>query len=182
MDMAEGILVQEMDTESVDRLEADEGSNVDQPMGVSESAQLLREQLKKTFTSKADHQEATDSTRLLEKDVAITELTFNAGSCIFYYVDRGLMSAASRYSPREYFVLTNAGKPVFISRPGKEDNDNTASVIGVMQALISVFIDDGDKIRCVNAGRTRITFLLRSPLYYVCVSSWGEPESTVRGN
>jgi hypothetical protein len=68
------------------------------------------------------------------------------------------------------------------SRPGGEDNNNTASVIGVMQALISVFIDDGDKIRCVNAGRTRITFLLRSPLYYVCVSSWGEPESTVWGS
>lgn len=48
-----------------------------------------------------------------------------------------------------------------------------------MQALISVFIDDGDKLRCINAGRTRITFLLRSPLYYACVSSWGEPESVV---
>jgi hypothetical protein len=55
MDMAEGMLVQEMDTESVDRLEADEGANVDKPMGISESAQLLREQLK-TFTTKADHQ------------------------------------------------------------------------------------------------------------------------------
>ena len=49
-----------------------------------------------------------------------------------------------------------------------------------MQALISVFIDDRDKIRCINAGRTRITFLLRAPLYYACVSSWGEPESVVR--
>lgn len=49
-----------------------------------------------------------------------------------------------------------------------------------MQALISVFIDDRDKLRCINAGRTRITFLLRAPLYYACVSSWGEPESVVR--
>ena len=48
-----------------------------------------------------------------------------------------------------------------------------------MQALISVFLDDGDKLRCINAGRTRITFLLRPPLYYACVSSWGEPESVV---
>jgi vacuolar fusion protein MON1 len=48
-----------------------------------------------------------------------------------------------------------------------------------MQALISVFLDDGDKLRCINAGRTRISFLLRSPLYYACVSSWGEPESLV---
>lgn len=51
--------------------------------------------------------------------------------------------------------------------------------MGLMQALISVFADDGDKIRCINAGRTRISFLLRSPLYYACVSSWREPESVV---
>ena len=51
--------------------------------------------------------------------------------------------------------------------------------MGIMQALVSVFLDDGDKIRCINAGKTRITFLLRPPLYYVCVSSWGEPESVV---
>lgn len=54
------------------------------------------------------------------------------------------------------------------------------STIGIMQALISVFLDDNDKLRSINAGRTRITFLLRQPLYYVCVSSWGEPESVVR--
>jgi len=51
-----------------------------------------------------------------------------------------------------------------------------------MQALISVFLDDGDKIRCINAGNTRITILLRPPLYYACVSSWGEPESVTRSH
>ncbi|EDR13724.1 uncharacterized protein LACBIDRAFT_245305 [Laccaria bicolor S238N-H82] len=88
----------------------------------------------------------------------------------------------SRYPPREYFILTDAGKPVFISRPGGTDQDNMASTVGVMQALISVFLDEGDKLRCINAGRTRITFLLRSPLYYVCASSWGEPESVTRAH
>ena len=66
---------------------------------------------------------------------------------------------------------------MFISR---ENDETITSVIGLMQALISVFLDDNDKIRCINAGRTRITFLLRPPLYYACVSSWGEPESVVR--
>jgi len=51
--------------------------------------------------------------------------------------------------------------------------------MGIMQALISVFLDDGDKLRCINAGNARINVLMRSPLYYVCVSSWGEPESVV---
>lgn len=74
-------------------------------------------------------------------------------------------------------MLTDAGKPVFISR---ENDESVTSVIGLMQALISVFLDDNDKIRCINAGKTRITFILRPPLYYACVSSWGEPESVVR--
>ena len=51
--------------------------------------------------------------------------------------------------------------------------------MGIMQALISVFLDDGDKLRCINAGNTRINVLMRPPLYYVCISSWGEPESVV---
>jgi hypothetical protein len=106
------------------------------------------------------------------------------------------MFAGASYTPREYFVLTDAGKPVYIryamsythrrrmqtfytSRPGGADQDGMASTIGIMQALISVFLDDNDKLRCINAGKTRITFLLRPPLYYACVSSWGEPESVV---
>lgn len=73
-------------------------------------------------------------------------------------------------------MLTDAGKPVFTSRP---EADDITATIGITQALISVFLDDGDKLRCINAGNTRITFLLRPPLYYVCVSAWKEPESVV---
>jgi len=101
------------------------------------------------------------------KDVSIHEIAPEPGS---------------RYLPREYFILTDAGKPVFTSRPGGEDSENMTSTIGIMQALISVFIDDGDKLRCINAGSTRITFALRAPLYYVCASSWGEPESVTRSH
>ncbi|KAI0333661.1 DUF254-domain-containing protein [Cubamyces sp. BRFM 1775] len=84
---------------------------------------------------------------------------------------------AERYPPRQYFVLTDAGKPVFISG---HDAEGTTSLIGVIQALVSIFLDDGDKLRCINAGNTRIVFLLRPPLYYACVSAWGEPESVTR--
>ena len=63
-------------------------------------------------------------------------------------------------------------------RPDNSEGE-LASLIGVMQAIISVFIDDGDKIRHIMAGSTRITFLLRSPLYYCCVSNWKEPDSVV---
>lgn len=59
------------------------------------------------------------------------------------------------------------------------NSDSVTSMIGIIQALVSIFLDDGDKLCCINAGSTRIVFLLRPPLYYVCVSSWGEPESVV---
>ncbi|KAG8914733.1 Vacuolar fusion protein mon1 [Tulasnella sp. 417] len=62
----------------------------------------------------------------------------------------------------------------------KTTEDDITSAMGIMQAIISIYADDGDKIRCINAGSTRITFLLRPPLYYVCVSPWGEPESVTR--
>lgn len=90
-----------------------------------------------------------------------------------------ISSSSDPIEPRQYFVLTDAGKPVFASSPLANDYDNLASTAGLMQALLSVFIDDGDKLRFINAGKTRISFLLRTPLYYCCVSKWGEPESVV---
>lgn len=85
-------------------------------------------------------------------------------------------------TPRQYYVLTDAGKPVFASQSSTLSNDTDAltSTMGLIQALISIFLDDGDKLRSINAGRMRINFLLRSPLYFVCVSDWGEPDSVVR--
>ncbi|CAE6451580.1 unnamed protein product [Rhizoctonia solani] len=64
--------------------------------------------------------------------------------------------------------------------PIESREEDVSSAMGLLQALVSVFADDGDRIRCINAGRTRITFVLRAPLYYACVSSWGEPESVTR--
>ncbi|RDX42616.1 DUF254-domain-containing protein [Lentinus brumalis] len=86
---------------------------------------------------------------------------------------------AEQFPPRQYFVLTDAGKPVFVSDHDAH-SDNVTAMIGVVQALVSIFLDDGDKLRCINAGNTRIVFLLRPPLYYFCVSAWGEPESVTR--
>ena len=97
---------------------------------------------------------------------------------------------------RQFFVLTHAGKPVFTSAKEDDELDETSNMVGVMHALISVFADEQDKLRyeislhvvlfrisstysCINAPPRRITFVLRSPLYYVCVSSIVEPESVV---
>ncbi|KAI0074029.1 DUF254-domain-containing protein [Panus rudis PR-1116 ss-1] len=167
----EGILVTEPDAE-VDTIDGVQGTvigHVESAASDEEAKRNLREHLRRTLTE----QDATGETsqrppRSRQQSLGMGDLQATG------------MTLTDTYVPRQYFVLTEAGKPVFISQQRDEDADNFTSVIGLMQALISVFLDDGDKIRCINAGKSRITFLLRPPLYYACVSSWGEPESVTR--
>ncbi|GAA5847303.1 hypothetical protein JCM5353_004230 [Sporobolomyces roseus] len=83
----------------------------------------------------------------------------------------------NRCERRRYFILSTAGKLVYTS---DSDEDMASGLVGVMQAIVSIFADEGDKIRCVDVGDARITFLLKSPLYLVVSSTWGEPESVLR--
>ncbi|KAL0581169.1 Vacuolar fusion protein mon1 [Marasmius crinis-equi] len=166
LDMNEGILIQDAEAEA-DVAEEDvvitppEGSATDE-----EAKKMLRDQLRKTLSYKSSRPELNASRiRSKGKRRGPNELSFDT---------------TTKFPPREYFILTDAGKPVFSSRPESEEVDDLTSTIGIMQALISVFIDNGDKLRCINAGKTRIVFLQRSPLYYVCASSWGEPEFVTR--
>ncbi|GLB38308.1 putative trafficking protein Mon1 [Lyophyllum shimeji] len=168
VDMNEGILLQDADVETEAEeitampLESDTGKSDE------DSKKTLRDNLRKTLNHTATRSDApVPRSHLKGKSREVYDLPFNA---------------VSKYQPRQYFVLTDAGKPVFISNPDGEGSDNAAATIGVMQALISVFLDDNDKLRCINAGRTRISFLLRPPLYYACASSWGEPESVTRSH
>ncbi|EHS64646.1 uncharacterized protein PGTG_20997 [Puccinia graminis f. sp. tritici CRL 75-36-700-3] len=85
--------------------------------------------------------------------------------------------------PRKYHILTNAGKPVWSTE--KEDEDrpdgDLTSQMGLIQAVISIFeADDHDQLRYIDAGQTKIAVMSRPPLYFLAVSNWGEPESTLR--
>ncbi|KAI0320195.1 trafficking protein Mon1-domain-containing protein [Amylostereum chailletii] len=168
VDMNEGILVPEADAD-VSTVDGEAGSAMGRsssPAGDESSKKALRDQLRKTLSKKESFSDASPRrarrrNRTVDADDLAVEL-------------------ANAFPPRQYFVLTDAGKPVFATGVGDHDSDNLGSIVGVMQALLSVFLDDGDKLRCINAGNTRINFLLRTPLYYACVSSWGEPESVTR--
>ncbi|PWZ03785.1 DUF254-domain-containing protein [Testicularia cyperi] len=62
-----------------------------------------------------------------------------------------------------------------------DEDESSTTQVGVMQALISIFADEeSDKLRYIRQGRLMIVFLLRAPLYLVCVSNWGEEASTLR--
>lgn len=125
---------------------------------------------------------------------------------------------AEHYPDRKYYILSSAGKPIYIShaslarrrrhrerrqqhatpspqpedsssgspRTGveadsDEEDESSTTQVGVMQALISIFADeDSDKLRFIRQGDLLIVFLLRAPLYLVCVSSWSEEPSTLR--
>lgn len=87
------------------------------------------------------------------------------------------LSPSLTTTKRKYYILTSAGKPVYASED--EDDEAVTTLVGVIQAIISIFADEGDKIRYINAGQVKISFLLKAPLYFVCVSDWGEPESVV---
>ncbi|KAJ4484010.1 trafficking protein Mon1-domain-containing protein [Lentinula lateritia] len=157
------ILVQDVEAE-VDSINEDVYQN--KPGNESkegESKKILRDQLRRTLTSNHATTEASFTNRGPARWLPDSQRSFH-----------------SKLSPREYFILTDAGKPVYISRGTDTDDIDVSSMLGVMQALISVFIDDGDKLKSINAGKTRITFLQRQPLYYACVSTWGEPESVAR--
>ena len=65
-----------------------------------------------------------------------------------------------------------------------EDEEETTSKVAVMQALISIFASQSpsSRIRTIDAGSVRISFLLRSPLYYVVASPFGEPDAILRAH
>ncbi|KAF8073683.1 trafficking protein Mon1-domain-containing protein [Lyophyllum atratum] len=170
--MNEGILLQDVDVETEDAEEITAMTlDSDTDKGDENSKKTLRDNLRRTLSHTTSISDTTvPRPHLKGKAREIHDVHFDAEIPV------------SRYQARQYFVLTDAGKPVFISRPDGEENSNVAATIGIMQALISVFLDDGDKLRSINAGRTRITFVLRSPLYYACASSWGEPESVTRSH
>ncbi|KAI0699310.1 trafficking protein Mon1-domain-containing protein [Cerioporus squamosus] len=165
--VVEGILVQEPDAD-VDVIDGEQGNatgSLESRAGDEESKKSLREQLRRTLSKKESFGDMSPFRRRPSENVsAMQEISH---------------TPAEQFPPRQYFVLTDAGKPVFVS-DHDTNSDSVTAMIGVVQALVSIFLDDGDKLRCINAGSTRIVFLLRPPLYYVCVSAWGEPESVTR--
>ncbi|KAH8104565.1 trafficking protein Mon1-domain-containing protein [Cristinia sonorae] len=168
VNQTEGILIQEpeVEVEATSGEDGTAGAHIENTALDDVARRQLRDHLRRTLTDTdaSVAESGVRPSRHRAKSIEGDEVHIHADS----------------YPPRQYFVLTDAGKPVFVSRQEVEESEAFTSMMGLMQALISVFLDDGDKIRCINAGKNRISFLLRPPLYYACVSAWGEPESVTR--
>ncbi|CAL8471447.1 g10989 [Coccomyxa elongata] len=86
-------------------------------------------------------------------------------------------SSQWRSQRKHFFVLSNAGRPVFTAH-GSEHA--LAGFMAIIDAMMSFVKDRGDSLHSIRAGKHLIVFFERGPLYLVAVSSAGEPESALK--
>ncbi|GJJ13285.1 hypothetical protein Clacol_007536 [Clathrus columnatus] len=203
LNLNDGLIIHDAEADNQDVAEDEEqvggiftGSSEDS----EQRKKILREQLRKTLSSKdlstLNCRISPDSDPSQQSRTRIPEPST---------VDEAIKILEQQFPQRQYFILTDAGKPVFVrsiatntvsklvlfviivSRPGNAVEDVVA-ITGITSALISVFADESlsantpkqDRLRSIQSGSTRITFFLKSPLYYIVISKWGEPESVAR--
>ncbi|KAG8837803.1 Vacuolar fusion protein mon1 [Serendipita sp. 411] len=143
--------------------------------GVTLDANKLREQLRQSLGKARAQSKSYSQKEGVTIRTDIRDVDYDSPS------QQQLSSSKQPTVHRQFFVLTHAGKPVFTNRSEDDvDAEDVTNLIGVMHALISVFEDEQDKIRSIIAPPTRITFTLRPPLYYACVTPYSEPESVAR--
>ncbi|KAK1286403.1 hypothetical protein QJS10_CPB20g00940 [Acorus calamus] len=83
-----------------------------------------------------------------------------------------------RKRKKHFFVLSNSGKPIY-SRYG--DEHKLAGFSATLQAIISFVENSGDRIKFVRAGKHQVVFLVKGPIYLVCISCTEEPYEALRG-
>jgi hypothetical protein len=75
---------------------------------------------------------------------------------------------------KHIFILSSSGKPIY-SRLG--DEQDMVTTFGLIRAIAAVVQDTGDELKCIKAGKRRIVYFIRNFLYFVSISSTGEPEA-----
>ncbi|XP_052186421.1 vacuolar fusion protein MON1 homolog isoform X3 [Diospyros lotus] len=87
-------------------------------------------------------------------------------------------SLSWRKRKKHFFILSHSGKPIY-SRHG--DEHKLAGFSATLQAIISFVENGGDKIKLVRAGKHQVVFLVKGPIYLVCISCTEEPYESLRG-
>ncbi|KXG34229.1 vacuolar fusion protein MON1 homolog isoform X3 [Sorghum bicolor] len=87
-------------------------------------------------------------------------------------------SSSWRKRKKHFFILSNSGKPIY-SRYG--DEHKLAGFSATLQAIISFVENSGDHIKFVRAGKHQIVFLVKGPIYLVCISCTEESYEGLRG-
>ncbi|GAV66405.1 Mon1 domain-containing protein [Cephalotus follicularis] len=91
------------------------------------------------------------------------------------HVDEDDASISWRKRKKHFFMLSHSGKPIY-SRYG--DEHKLAGFSATLQAIIS-FVE-GDRVKLVRAGKHQVVFLVKGPIYLVCISCTEEPYESLR--
>ncbi|KAL4576943.1 hypothetical protein LXL04_013044 [Taraxacum kok-saghyz] len=94
------------------------------------------------------------------------------------HVDEDDTCMSWRQRKKHFFVLSHSGKPIF-SRYGNEHK--LAGFSATLQAIISFVEDGGDRVHLVRAGKHQVVFLVKGPIYLVCISCTEEPYESLQG-
>ncbi|XP_076913492.1 vacuolar fusion protein MON1 homolog [Bidens hawaiensis] len=95
-----------------------------------------------------------------------------------HHADEDDNSISWRKRKKHFFILSHSGKPIY-SRYG--DEHKLAGFSATLQAIISFVEDGGDRVKLVRAGKHQVVFLIKGPIYLVCISSTEEPYESLRG-
>ncbi|KAG2594519.1 vacuolar fusion protein MON1 homolog isoform X3 [Panicum virgatum] len=94
------------------------------------------------------------------------------------HLDEDDASSSWRKRKKHFFILSNSGKPIY-SRYG--DEHKLAGFSATLQAIISFVENSGDHIKFVRSGKHQIVFLVKGPIYLVCISCTEESYEGLRG-
>ncbi|KQK11811.1 vacuolar fusion protein MON1 homolog isoform X2 [Brachypodium distachyon] len=94
------------------------------------------------------------------------------------HADEDDASASWRKRKKHFFILSNSGKPIY-SRYG--DEHKLAGFSATLQAIVSFVENSADHIKFVRAGKHQIVFLVKGPIYLVCISCTEESYEGLRG-
>ncbi|KAI9076195.1 hypothetical protein K1719_041893 [Acacia pycnantha] len=94
------------------------------------------------------------------------------------HVDEDDASISWRKRKKHFFILSNSGKPIY-SRYG--DEHKLAGFSATLQAIISFVEDGGDRVKLLRAGKHQVVFLVKGPIYLVCISCTEEPYESLKG-
>ncbi|XWS53275.1 hypothetical protein CRYUN_Cryun11dG0143500 [Craigia yunnanensis] len=87
-------------------------------------------------------------------------------------------SISWRKRKKHFFILSNSGKPIY-TRYG--DEHKLAGFSATLQAIISFVENGGDRVKLVKAGKHQVVFLVKGPIYLVCISCTEEPFESLKG-
>ncbi|OIW05807.1 hypothetical protein TanjilG_23593 [Lupinus angustifolius] len=93
-------------------------------------------------------------------------------------LDEDDASISWRKRKKHFFILSHSGKPIY-SRYG--DEFKLAGFSATLQAIVSFVENGGDSVKLVRAGKHQVVFLVKGPIYLVCISCTEEPYDSLRG-